>query len=302
MTDISLDRVHNFFDKTRELLIALLLAGLLIGSLTTLSMIDRVVLATGYSSIYWFLGLIVINVGAIFSTAYLVHIRRVDRLFLVVTLSALLFYIFVYYIRLSDSDVRLFSIPISTKITATASIVGIYGVTVYYLLRQELLPFFLRASTAFLVLLSTFSLFSFVQVNNSTNTFFTQDTINILINHFNPLPWIFLASIALSFITRAELNLRKIKDELPILLNATGLYFVVLLSLYWLGISNYGLANLYYWQQSFLGFVFWDFIYKYSYKMYDRKLQNNGFRQSWQDLAYYCVLFFLILMSTQVNI
>ena len=207
-------------------------------------------------------------------------------------------YIFLYYLRLSDSSVTMLGLTLSSRITASLAIIAIYAVTIYYLMRHEVLPFFLRAAVAFVIILSNFAFFSWVE--NNTNTLISQDFLRILINSFNVVPWLIFTSITLSFVSRADLNFRVLKDELPILANLAGWFLMVLIAVYFLSISLYGSVNLFYWQQSLITFIAWDFIYKYVRIMYDEENTTKGFIESSSDLAYYVVLFLAVLFSPYI--
>jgi hypothetical protein len=294
-----LQKTQALFVDKKEAIWATVLTLLLGGSLTALAMVNQLVSKTGISSIIWLAVIIVLNILAITGLGYLSGIGKGERFLLISTLSAIALYIFLYFLRLSESRLELGgTLALNTRLLGSVAILGIYGVTVFYLLRHEVLPFFLRAAVAFLVILSTFSFFSFVSLNSRTNTPFTQDILNLLINKFSPIPWLILGAAALAFVSRADLNFRQLKAEIPVLLNLFAYYFVILLGVFFLSISSYGVNNIYYWQQSFIAFIAWDFVYRYTRIMYDDENHTHGFRLAWKDLVYYSILIGVVLLSS----
>jgi hypothetical protein len=285
--------------KQKELWWSAILSVLLGISITTLNFINEIVEKTNISSIIWLFIIVCVNIGAITALGYISGVGKGERFLLVSTLSTLILYIFLYYLRLSENQLALgSSLAINTRQLGSIAIVGIYGITVFYLLRHEVLPFFIRAGIAFLVILSTYSFFSFVSINSRTNTPFTQDVLNLLIRQFNPLPWLFLTSITLAFISRADLNFRQLKQEIGILINLVGYYFMIVLGVYFISISGFGVNAVFYWQQAFIAFILWDFVYRYTRLMHDENNKSITFKTAWKDVLYYMVLLVLVVSSS----
>lgn len=295
----SIRALFNFFKHNVQTTIAVLLATLLGGSLYAFNSIEEITQSTKISSIIWILIIIIFNIICITLTAYALIRRKGQKIFFIATLSSLILYIFLYYLRLSSSNLAIGGLFfLNTRTIASVGILILYGVAAFYLLRKEILPFALRAALAFLTILSTFSYFSFVADNSSRQSVFALDLLNILINGFSPLPWLILTAATLAFITRADLNFRKMKDELPAIASLICINLTVLFSIYFISISGYGVGNIFYWQQSFLMFIMWDFVYKFTHRIYDEKNTNYSFIANWKEIVYYGMLFLIVLFSS----
>lgn len=285
----------------KEVLIGVFLSLLLSSSLFALNSIETLTARTGIGSVVWIIILISMNISAITLLGYIFGRERGQRFLFIATLSFLILYIFLYYLRLSSSDLAIAgTLLVNTRLIASLGIVILFGIAVYYLLRKEVLPFFLRASLAFLTILSTFSYFSFVADSSSRQTVFTLDLLNIMIYGFSPLPWLLLTSLTLAFVSRADLNFKKMKEELPTIATLFCVYFVAIFSVYLISISGYGVTTIYYWQQSFLMFIVWDFVYRSAYRMYDQNMFKHGFITNWREIVYYSVLFAIVLFSSYI--